>query len=1124
MNTSLSPDVTQSLAVRRHHRSLLVGAALLLSGTILLLTIGSPSPAFAQTAPQVRLIQSDPDRLVLDLELSGYDSRDVTNAGARFTALAIPGFGHTSESGKPQMPIKGVMLGIPAGAQPSLKIIADQVRTDSLKNPPLPAPSRNIEPDLRQPLPPAPLESYSADRAAYSSSAPYPATAARLASASQWRSQRIIVVQFSPLQYNAASRQLVFHKRLRVQVDLAYGGGSRPRLSGTPVNEGPAEALMQSAILNYSSAKSWRDRAAPALSGPKGAAYSGDSWYKVGVKADGLYRVTCSELAGAGLDVGNLDPATLKVFKQGQELAIQVLGGSWADCSTGDYFQFFGQSFSGKYSDTNVYWVTHGGVSGKRMATRSGAGTGTTPANFTDTIHREEQLEYVSTVPKQERTDRWLWNHVSEAHGAASSPFRDYDLEIGRLGSGGSNATLRVSMIGLNRGNHHTQVSINGYLVDDTVWSGQVERLATLSFPHAYLQAGANTVRIAEPNDLVPPPNPLDVIYVDYLELDYTSSFRALSDTIKFRQDSSGGWKYRVSGYTSSSIQVFDTTDPYATVQITGATVNPDGPTYTLEFAQSNTAPAKYAAQATAEYLTPTSVVKDTASNLRSGANGADYVIISHSDFADSMSSLATFRASQGLRVKQVDVEDVYDEFSDGVVDAQSIRDFLAFAYSNWQPPAPTYVLLVGDGTFDPKGYCVTPLRCGFTTVKDTYLPPYLRFVDPTIGETASDSRLVAFSDTTGNVMPFMAIGRLPANRPEEASAMASKILSNEQAPPPGDWRTRVTFVADNDFEADGTPDQVGNFWYYSDSIASVPYYMPPPFVPTRIYYNPCDPAIRPECAYTPKNTLAEVKNAITTTMNAGAIMVSYVGHGAIHFWSHNTLTNGTIGTLENGDKTPFFLEMTCYTGFFQHPSAGNDALGEVNVRADGRGALATLAASGLGTTEGHDLLERGFFDAVMRQGYREIGLGVLAAKAYLLLNSGSEFTDIVDTFLILGDPASRLAMPSASITNLSSFQGDWRGERVALTWATSSETANAGFNLLRSTSLNGHYSQVNPVLIPSQCGDCPDGALYSFNDTSIGSSPVYYYKLQTVSTSGEIQVSGLVPVGAPLYLPLIKR
>ena len=49
----------------------------------------------------------------------------------------------------------------------------------------------------------------------------------------------------------------------------------------------------------------------------------------------------------------------------------------------------------------------------------------------------------------------------------------------------------------------------------------------------------------------------------------------------------------------------------------------------------------------------------------------------------------------------KVDIEDIYAEFSYGIFDPRAIRKFLQYAYHNWQQPAPTYVLLVGDATND---------------------------------------------------------------------------------------------------------------------------------------------------------------------------------------------------------------------------------------------------------------------------------------------------------------------------------------------------------------------------------------------------------------------------------------
>ena len=67
------------------------------------------------------------------------------------------------------------------------------------------------------------------------------------------------------------------------------------------------------------------------------------------------------------------------------------------------------------------------------------------------------------------------------------------------------------------------------------------------------------------------------------------------------------------------------------------------------------------------------------------------------------MSSLVALRQSQGLRTAVVDIEDIFDEFGYGLVTPQAIKEFITYAYESWQSPAPQYVLLVGDTTYDYK-------------------------------------------------------------------------------------------------------------------------------------------------------------------------------------------------------------------------------------------------------------------------------------------------------------------------------------------------------------------------------------------------------------------------------------
>ena len=173
---------------------------------------------------------------------------------------------------------------------------------------------------------------------------------------------------------------------------------------------------------------------------------------------------------------------------------------------------------------------------------------------------------------------------------------------------------------------------------------------------------------------------------------------------------------------------MYDVTDPYNNPRINATTSKQQG-TFTTNWTDTSTGTHTYIALTKNRFLKPLSITPDKPSNLHSLTNGADYIIITHADFQSAIQPLADFARRKILpstgkfRVKVVDVQDVYDEFSGGVFDAQAIHDFLAYAYANWQPPKPSYVLLVGDGNLNLRNY---PL-----SHQPNFIPPYMKLVDP---------------------------------------------------------------------------------------------------------------------------------------------------------------------------------------------------------------------------------------------------------------------------------------------------------------------------------------------------------------------------------------------------------
>ena len=165
-------------------------------------------------------------------------------------------------------------------------------------------------------------------------------------------------------------------------------------------------------------------------------------------------------------------------------------------------------------------------------------------------------------------------------------------------------------------------------------------------------------------------------------------------------------------------------------------------------------------------YRTVQAIEADTASDLRiDGQRGR-----LPSDHAPRLRGrrwrpCATSGRLRGCARCQVDVQDVYDEFGYGITGAVAIHDFLAYAYGNWQAPAPSYVVLVGDGNYDPKNY----LGYGRTA---TCRPTWRRLI-PWIGETAADNRYVTLVGE--DTLPDMMLGRLSVNSSAEASAFVDQ-------------------------------------------------------------------------------------------------------------------------------------------------------------------------------------------------------------------------------------------------------------------------------------------------------------------------------------------------------------
>ncbi len=118
------------------------------------------------------------------------------------------------------------------------------------------------------------------------------------------------------------------------------------------------------------------------------------------------------------------------------------------------------------------------------------------------------------------------------------------------------------------------------------------------------------------------------------------------------------------------------------------------------------------------------------------------------------------------------------------------------------------------------------------------------------------------------------------------------------------------------------------------------------------------------------------------------------------------------------------------------------------------------------------------------------------------------------------------IAAGGPTAVSLTSFNAAPASGNILLAWETGSETNLQGFNLHRSETTNGAYSQINTSVIQALNHGQPVGASYSWLDEDVVRGETYYYKLEGLEDGGLTTFFGPVSARAvhTVYLPLLVR
>lgn len=922
----------------------------------------TPSRADAPAAPAV--LRADETGLLVEWRLPPY----AQTAQGGFSRITMEPLAVGAEPGYPQLPGYTAMLGLPPAGGARIVVLELEQETATLLNPPLPAPSP-VMAERGQAGMPAPAEAgrtiIAPNPAVYAADAFFPAAVVQLDAPAQIRQQRVARLRLNPVQVNPVTGQLRVTRAIRFEVVF-----EQPAPSGLsrPVAADLFTRTLGRNLLNPASA-GWQIPPADAPARPAQAQIA-PPVVKITVNQSGLYQLTYADLQAAGLPVTTLDPRTLQLTYgvPARSVAIQVEGQADGRFDPPDKVLFYARPQFSRYTDDDVYLLGFGGEAGLRMQNQFGGPAGLSADVAYAAKTMEENHFYDSRYAARDG-DRWYW---AELDGVKRKTAFTATVQLDPPLATTGNVTVTVWFNGLTRETHRLQMWVNGALAGEVTGYGKNMVEQSLAVSANKFAAVNNQIGFVLPGS--------DALWLDALRITYPVN-QAASAQLEV-SGPTGHRSYALSGWGATAPQVFNVTNPASPAVVSGATFSGGQ----LTVGNHTGAPVAWLVVPPATVKAPKRI--GTASLLTDPPAGADYIIITHPDFAEAIAPLAQRRADQGLRVATVNVNAVYDTFGGGRPAAEAIAAFLRHAYQAWTPPAPVYVLLVGDGHYDFKNH--------FGWGRSWFIPPYLAQVDPWLGETAADNRYVTLPG--GDNLPDMLIGRLPVNSAAETSVVVDKIIRYETAPVPGGWNARHVFVSDNWQAEKGDL----NFYIEADSAYNK---LSQPFAGRRFYFD-TTPSSSLTYVYADSTIL---RRDFLSAFNAGNSIVSYFGHSSWHQWgeeqflrwSRNPVENDVAG-LRNGYRLPVVLEMTCYTGYFHHPEY--PTLDESLLVQSGGGAIATWGASGEGLTGGHRLLLDGFYDAVLAGPEADMGSAILAGKTKLYEFGFNQ--DLLDTFVLLGDPA----------------------------------------------------------------------------------------------------------------------
>lgn len=782
-------------------------------------------------------------------------------------------------------------------------------------------------------------------------------------------------------------------------------------------------------VINQSQSAFWRVKPLPASSfsslqkSSTATQSAARKIVKIYIDAEGLYRITAQDLSDLGMTIQASDIPTLKIIgtggfilpesmkdadylslpeqpilvrtnASGQLQDIIFYGGAAAGFNPDNKGGF--EHFVHPYTNQSSYVLTVGGTTpGKRIQTVQPINepASNKPSLYQARIFNEE--EYVNPFGTGSGRE-WFGKQIDASLPATYTSVLDGLVRQGNIryryvvahknASGGtftvseSGKTLGTTPVGgVGSGSHNYVEAVRSPIrtVQTAATSLGSDNRSALQFSYSNVSANSS------------------LGYIDWFEIIYPAELTARNNMLELFTDTSfvGITDYTINGF-SGEVWCMDVTNRQNPLLMTNMAST--GGMFIIRTDLQRQSPKRFLASANLQK--PRMSVEQSVP-LFDADLSADILVITHPELLSSALEYKKYRESQGEHsVSVISTNDIYNEFSGGMLDVSALRNFIGKAYHSWKTK-PEFIVLWGDGHFDAKN---------ITFQTQNFIPAYQV---PQIGDVFHSVDSYSTEDYYVRVVgidriPDISIGRIPVTSNSSGTAVVNKIRLYENDADPGIWRTVSTFVADDGPTTSGSSD--GNT--HTEDAELVAQAFPDFIQPKKIYMveYPLENAARGRR----KPNVTE--QFISTANGTGTLTLNWVGHGSPRLWANELVFEKDVHIpMFTNTTKPFFLSgATCDFGRFD--DANRQCGAEEFVTKPTGGAIAVFASTrAVYANQNSQITNRLFLELFSIDSKKNKYLTIGQA----LYNTKLNFTTENDQkFLILGDPALRLNIPSYRI------------------------------------------------------------------------------------------------------------